>query len=95
MVDTEHKTDNRDQIINIRATRRQRDLIDQASKALGKTRSDFMLETAYREAADVLLDRRLFRLDLDAFARFNELLDSPPPPTESLRRLLQTKPPWE
>ena len=90
----DHAT-SRDQIINIRASRRQRDLIDQAAQVLGKSRSDFMLETACREAEDVLLDRTYFRLEEDAFARFNELLDNPPPPSDELRVLLLAKAPWE
>lgn len=85
----------RDQPINIRATRGQRDLIDRASQVLGKSRTEFMLETACREAEDVLLDRAFFSLDAEAFARFNELLDSPPPPTDNLRRLLHRAAPWE
>ena len=90
----EHTTA-RDQAINIRASRRQRDLIDQAAQLLGKSRSDFMLETACREAEDVLLDRTYFRLDQEAFARFSELLDNPPQPSDELRALLLTKAPWE
>ena len=85
----------RDQAINIRASRRQRDLIDQAAQVIGKSRSDFMLETACREAEDILLDRTYFRLNPDAFARFNELLDNPPPPSDELRALLLTQAPWE
>jgi hypothetical protein len=42
----------RDININIRAKRTQRDLIDQAAEMLGKSRSDFMLETACREAEE-------------------------------------------
>jgi len=41
--------------INIRAKARQRDLIDQAANRLGRSRSEFMLEAACREAEDVLL----------------------------------------
>ena len=85
----------RDQAINIRASRRQRDLSDQAAEALGKSRSEFMLETACREAEQVLLDRRFFRLDEDAFARFQDMLDNPPPPSDALRDLLLHKAPWE
>lgn len=85
----------RDRAITIRASRRQRDLIDRAAAALGKSRSDFMLESACREAEQVLLDRTFFRLDADAFARFQALLDQPPPPSPAVRGLLSREAPWE
>ena len=81
--------------INIRAKARQRDLIDQAASRLGRSRSDFMLEAACREAEDVLLDQAFFTVDEGTFAKFQALLDLPLPPTDKLRRLLKTKAPWE
>ncbi|MEH2024260.1 type II toxin-antitoxin system TacA family antitoxin [Nostoc sp.] len=86
---------NRDITINIRAQQAQRDLIDRAAEALGKNRSDFMLETACREAETVLLDRRLFMLEEEKFHQFMELLDAPPSGNENLRKVLTTKAPWE
>lgn len=86
---------NRDVTINIRAHLAQRDLIDRAAEALGKSRSDFMLETACREAEAVLLDRRLFMLSDEKFQQFMELLDAPPSANENLRKLLSTKAPWD
>lgn len=81
--------------INIRAKARQRDLIDQAAERLGRSRSDFMLEAACREAEDVLLEQTFFTVDAGAFAKFQALLDQPLPPTDKLRRLLKTKAPWD
>jgi uncharacterized protein (DUF1778 family) len=81
--------------ISIRAKARQRDLIDQAAERLGRSRSDFMLEAACREAEDVLLDQIYFGLNSEAFGKFQDLLDHPPAPTNRLRRLLLTKAPWE
>lgn len=81
--------------INIRAKAKQRDLIDQAADRLGRSRSDFMLEAACREAEDVLLDQAFFTVDESTFAQFQALLDKPLPPTDKLRRLLRTKAPWE
>lgn len=85
----------RDQVINIRANRLQRDVIDEAAQAVGKSRSEFMLEAAFREAESLLLDRVYFRIDADAFDRFNALLDASPAPSSELRRLLETPSPWE
>jgi uncharacterized protein (DUF1778 family) len=81
--------------INIRAKARQRDLIDQAADRLGRSRSDFMLEAACREAQDVLLDQAFFTVDAGTFATLQTLLDQPLPPTDKLRTLLKTKAPWE
>lgn len=81
--------------INIRAKRTQRDLIDQAAELQGKTRSDFMLETACREAEDMLLDQRVFTLDAETFQKFQALLDTPPSENPKLRKLMATKAPWE
>lgn len=81
--------------INIRAKAKQRDLIDQAAGRLGRSRSDFMLEAACREAENVLLDQAFFTVDQGTFAKFQALIDNPLPPTDKLRRLLKTKAPWE
>jgi uncharacterized protein (DUF1778 family) len=85
----------RDVAINLRANRRQRALIDRAAAALGKNRSDFMLEAACREADAVLLDRRLFLLDDKAYQRFIAALDKAPTDNPRLRRLLSSKAPWD
>lgn len=81
--------------INIRAKARQRDLIDQAAERLGRSRSDFMLDAACRQAEDVLLDQAFFVVDTSTFAKFQALLEKPLPATDKLRRLLKTKAPWD
>lgn len=86
---------NRDENINLRASQSQKALIDRAADALGRNRSDFMLETACREAEAVLLDRRYFALPSKAFKRFTAMLDKPPASNARLRRRLRTKAPWE
>jgi len=86
---------NRDENINLRASRSQKTLIDRAADALGRNRSDFMLETACREAEAVLLDRRYFALSSEEFNRFTTMLDKAPANHAKLRRLLTTKAPWE
>ncbi|HXM42050.1 MAG TPA: DUF1778 domain-containing protein [Bryobacteraceae bacterium] len=84
----------RGETINLRATPKQKELIDRAAGALGRSRSDFMLETACRGAEAVLLDRRYFTLSTDPFKK-KAMLDRPPKNNPRLRRLLETKAPWE
>jgi uncharacterized protein (DUF1778 family) len=85
----------RDVSINLRASSQQRALIDRAAEAVGKSRSDFMLEAARREAESVLLDRRYFMLSAKAFHAFVAKLDAPPKVDARLRRLLREKAPWD
>lgn len=85
----------RGETINLRASRKQKALIDQAAEALGRSRSDFMLDTACREAEAVLLDRRYFALSAEAFKKFKTMLDRPPKDNPQLQRLLETRAPWE
>jgi uncharacterized protein (DUF1778 family) len=89
------QTAGRAETINLRATRKQKALIDRAAEALGRSRSDFMLDTVCREAESVLLDRRYFSLSEEAFRKFTSMLDRPPKDNPKLKRLLETKPPWE
>lgn len=84
----------RNTAINLRALPEQRDLIDQAAGLLGKTRSDFMLESACERAQAVLLDQVHFRLDAGKFNQFLALLDAPPEASAGLERLLAVKAPW-
>lgn len=81
--------------INLRALPEQRDLIDQAASLLGKSRSDFMLETACQRAREVVLDQVFFALDAEKFAQFVAMLDAPPRPNPALERLLARTPVWE
>jgi uncharacterized protein (DUF1778 family) len=81
--------------INMRVARRQRDLIDRAAQVTGKTRTEFMLETACRAAEDALLDQRVFFADVEQYNRFTEALDAPAQSNEMLKALLSRKAPWE
>ena|SRR5215469_6454775 len=84
----------RDENINLRVSRGQKSLIDRAAQALGRNRSDFMLEAACREAESVLLDRRYFALPDEEFKRFAAVLDKPPASNPRLTRLIMTRAPW-
>ncbi|HFE38302.1 MAG TPA: DUF1778 domain-containing protein [Gammaproteobacteria bacterium] len=81
--------------INLRALESQRSLIDRAASVLGKNRSDFMLETVWREAENILLDQRLFMLSKTNFDAFMAALDAPVKDNPELRNLITRKAPWE
>ncbi len=49
----------------------------------------------HQAAQDTLLDRTLLRVDGETYDRFVIMLDSPPQPNEKLRKLMQTKAPWD
>jgi uncharacterized protein (DUF1778 family) len=81
--------------IQMRVRPQVRELIDSAAAALGKTRTEFMIDAARERAIDVLLDQRTFRLDEERGAAFVEALSRPPKPTSALRKLLAAEAPWE
>jgi uncharacterized protein (DUF1778 family) len=80
--------------INLRIETHTRQLIDDAAAILGKTRTDFMIDSARRQAIDVLLDQRLFVLNSDRYDAFVRALDNPPAPGPKLRSLLRRVPVW-
>lgn len=85
----------RDASLNVRISKADRDLIYSAAAASGKSRSEFVIESARRHAMDVLLDRRHFLLDEAEYASFLKLLDNPPVPSKALKALMAEKPVWE
>ena len=81
--------------VNLRIETQTRQLIDDAAAVLGKTRTEFMIESARKVAIDVLLDQRLFVLDPERYDAFVHALDNPPAPGPKLRALLRRAPAWE
>jgi|SRR6516162_51697 uncharacterized protein (DUF1778 family) len=82
-------------LINIRISAADRNVIDRAAKAAGKSRSEFMLEAARRAAQETLLDTTFFAVDRMTFRRFKAMLDAPARPNERLRALMRRRAPWE
>jgi len=80
--------------LNIRIKPEERGLIDEAARALGKTRTDFILDAARRMAEDTLLDRTLIKVSPEVYAEFLAQLDAPPQSNERLVRLMNASLPW-
>lgn len=85
----------RNSTVNLRLQSSARDLIDRAAAVQGKSRTEFMVEAARREAEAVLLDQCFFALGDKAFATFVATLDRPPADNPRLRKLLRTSAPWD
>jgi uncharacterized protein (DUF1778 family) len=81
--------------LNLRIKPEERSLIDRAARSLGKTRTDFVLESARRAAEDALLDRTMLSVDPKAYAEFLARLDAPARPNARLKRTMKTRAPWE
>ncbi len=80
--------------INLRVEAQTRQLIDDAAAVLGKTRTEFMVDSARRQAVDVLLDQRLFALGAADYDAFVQALDTPREPGPKLRALMRRTPAW-
>jgi uncharacterized protein (DUF1778 family) len=83
-----------DTTVNVRMPSSVRALIDRAAGIMGKSRSEFITESARLHAVDVLLDQKLFILDPEQYDAFQKALDNPPKPNDELRALMRRKPTW-
>lgn len=79
--------------VNLRIREDVRAVIDRAARIRGKTRSDFMIDAAYRAAEDTLLDQTLVKVDADSYAHYLAILDRPPG-GEGFERLMNAPTPW-
>lgn len=85
----------RENQINIRATDEERAIIDYAASLVNKNRTDFIIELAYQEAKNIILDQRLFVLDKERYDSFIMQLEAPVHNVEGRKRLMAVKPEWK
>ena len=85
----------KDDVIQIRASAEAKAVLNRAAALRGQKLSEFMLESARRQAEETILDQRAFFLDDEAHARFLALLHSPPEPSVEVRARFDRKAPWE
>jgi uncharacterized protein (DUF1778 family) len=84
----------KDDVIQIRVSAETKAILNRAANIRGQKLSEFMLETARRQAEETLLDQRIFFLDDRAHEKFLALLDNPPKPSKELRALMNRRPSW-
>ena len=75
--------------IDLRTTTRVKRILQEAAAARNKTMTEFVLDVAVTEAAEVLADRRLFLLDDEQWEAFLAALDAPTKPRPRLESLLR------
>lgn len=81
--------------LNMRVAEHRRDLIDAAVEIVGGDRTSFVLEAACKRAEEVLMERRLFLLDEQAFETFAQALaDNPIRSNECVKKLLARPKRW-
>jgi uncharacterized protein (DUF1778 family) len=83
-----------DATITMRLPEQTREIIDTAAAAMGKSRTEFVLDSARQTAIDVLLDQRVFHLDAAASEAFADALARPIKPNAALSDLMAAKSPW-
>lgn len=85
----------KDEVIQIRASAETKAILIRAAALRGQKLSDFILDSARRQAEDALKDQRNFFLEPGAYDAFLELLDAPTKPDARLVELMNRKAPWE
>ena len=86
----------KDDVIQIRASAETKAILNRAATLRGQKLSEFMLDSARRQAEETILDQRAFFLDPEAHEKFLAMLDSPAAkPNKELRALMKRKPSWE
>lgn len=80
--------------VNLRVREDVRAVIDRAAKIRGKTRSDFMIDAAFRAAEDTLLDQTLVKVDAGSYRDYLAILDEPPG-GDGFERLMNAPRPWQ
>ncbi|MGO4835426.1 DUF1778 domain-containing protein [Rhizobiaceae sp. 2RAB30] len=86
-------TDSHAKPVHLRIREDVRKVIDRAASIRGKSRTDFMIDAAYRAAEDALLDQTLVRVDEDSYRHYLSILDQPPG-GEGFERLMSAPRPW-
>jgi uncharacterized protein (DUF1778 family) len=85
----------KDSLIQIRASAETKAILGRAAELRGQKLSEFMLDSARRQAEEAILDQRAFFLDAEAHDKFLAMLDKPAQPSEAVRARANRKPVWQ
>lgn len=70
-------------------------IIDRAASLRGRSRTEFMRDSAVRTAEEVIMENTVIRMSPEGFAAFVDMLDRPAKPVPEMVELLKRPAPWE
>jgi uncharacterized protein (DUF1778 family) len=85
----------KDDIIQIRASGETKAILNRAAHLRGQKLSEFMLDSARRQAEETILDQRIFFLEPKTHEKFLALLDAPPALNPEVAARHRRKAPWK
>ena len=85
-------TKEKPKVINLIIDEVKRNLIDKAAKLQGKSLTEFVVEAAYREAEQTILEQKMYILDPADFEYISRTNHQPDP---KLVKLFKSQSPWE
>ena len=80
--------------LGLRATPQQEAVLRRAAEAAHKSLTDFILDAAYREAEQTLLDQRLFMVSGSQYQALLDMMDRPDADNPGLAELFSRRPVW-
>jgi uncharacterized protein (DUF1778 family) len=83
------KTETRNEKLDLRLTPSAKHALQIAANIMGRSMSEFVLESALARAEETLPDRRRFGLNAEQWRAFQKALDAPPAPAPRLAKLLR------
>lgn len=81
--------------LSIRMPSAELELIDRAAAVDQRSRTEFMRAAAVHAAEEVLLTRKLVRLNPEALEQFSAVMEAPATVSPELLRAFKRKAPWE
>ena len=83
------------QILSVRVSEAERDLLAQAAENGRTNVSDFVRRKAIEAAELELMERRVIEIPAEAWEKFEAWAKAPPRDVPAIRKIAEMKPPWE
>jgi uncharacterized protein (DUF1778 family) len=81
--------------IQIRASDETKALLNRAASIRGQSLSEFVVQSARKEAETAIIDQQVFLLDDKQWGHLMAILDAPAEPNDRLIKTMRAKAPWD